>query len=58
MARKFYVRCVEAEGDYYLYQICDTIEETRAVFARQNPDDVLYEHLYVVDHEIPDIYAD
>lgn len=58
MSRTFYVRCVEADGSDYLYQTCSSIEEARAVLAKQNPDDVLYEHLYIVDQEIPDISSD
>lgn len=58
MARTFYVRCVEADGSDYVYQVCNSIEEARAVVESQNPDDALYEHLYIVDHEIPDISGD
>ena len=58
MARKFYVRCAEADGDDYVYQVCDTIEEARKVVQNQNPDDAPYEHLYIVEHEIPDVHGD
>lgn len=58
MSRTFYVRCVEADGSDYLYETCNSIEEARAVLAKQRPEDVLYEHLYIVDHEIPDISGD
>lgn len=58
MKRKFYVRCEEADGSDYVYEVCNTIEEARAVVAKQNPDDALYEHLYIVDHEIPNISGD
>lgn len=58
MSKTFYVRCAEADGSDYLYQTCSSIEEARTVLAKQNPDDALYEHLYIVDHEIPDINVD
>lgn len=58
MSKTFYVRCAEADGSDYLYRTCSSIEEARAVLDKQNPDDALYEHLYIVDHEIPDISGD
>lgn len=58
MGKTFYVRCAEADGSDYLYLTCGSIEEARAVLAKQNPGDALYEHLYIVDHEIPEISSD
>lgn len=55
MKQKYYVRCVEADGDDYVYQECNSLEEAQAVLDRQAPGEDLYEHLYIVDKIIPDL---
>lgn len=56
MKKKYYVRCVEADGDDYVYKVCGSLEEAQAVLDKQAPEDDLYEHLYIVDKVIPDLH--
>ena len=56
MNKKYYVRCVEADGDDYVYQVCNSLEAAQAVLAQQNSMDSLYEHLYIVDRIIPALH--
>lgn len=56
MKKKYYVRCVEADGDDYVYKVCYSREEAQAVLDKQAPEDDLYEHLYIVDKVIPDLH--
>lgn len=56
MSKIYYIRCVEADGDDYVYQTSNSMEEAQTVIDMQNPDDDLYEHLYIVDHIIPDLH--
>lgn len=53
--KKWYVRCQESDGSDHVYKTCDSKEEAQAVIDNQDSNDSLYEHLYIVDHEINDI---